>query len=165
MGRTIEVALLSGRRLSWWHREAPAEAEGVPGFIVVLELSKEEMDRRIDLRVSGMVDRGLVAEVQGLLESGYTTESPGMSGTGYREIVRYLTGEVTLEAAMDEVCHNTRRYARRQLTWFRNQIPGSAVRVDATEPVELQRDQVLAAWVASGGRVTAGDAMNQGVGT
>jgi len=165
MGRTIEVALLSGRRLSWWHREAPAEAEGVPGFIVVLELSKEEMDRRIDLRVSGMVDRGLVAEVQGLLESGYTTESPGMSGTGYREIVRYLTGEVTLEAAMDEVRHNTRRYARRQLTWFRNQVPESAVRVDATEPVELQRDQVLAAWVASGGRVPAGDAMNQGVGT
>ncbi|MDH3207339.1 MAG: tRNA (adenosine(37)-N6)-dimethylallyltransferase MiaA [Gemmatimonadota bacterium] len=165
MGRTIEVALLSGRPLSWWHREAPAEADGVPGLVVVLELSKEEMDRRIDERVSGMVDRGLVEEVQGLLEAGYTVTSPGMSGTGYREIARFLAGEVTLEGAMDDVRHNTRRYARRQLTWFRNQMPESAVRVDATEPVEVQRDQVLAAWVASGGRAPARDAINQEVGT
>ena len=149
MGRTLEIALMSGRPLSWWHREAPAEAAGVPGVVVVLDVLKEEMDRRIDDRVSGMVERGLVGEVRGLLEDGYTLESPGMSGTGYREIARYLAGAATLEAAMEEVRHNTRKYARRQLTWFRNQLPESAVRIDATEPVESQRDQVLAAWEAS----------------
>jgi tRNA dimethylallyltransferase len=157
MGRTLEVALMSGRPLSWWHREAPAEADGVPGVIAVLELAREEMDRRIDDRVSGMVERGLVEEVRGLLDAGYTPESPGMSGTGYREIACYLSGDATLEAAMEEVRHNTRKYARRQLTWFRNQLPESAVRVDATEPVESQRDQVLDAWDAS-------VRVNQGVG-
>lgn len=165
MGRTLEVALLSGRPLSWWHREAPPEAEGVPGLIAVLELSREEMDRRIDDRVSGMVERGLVDEVRALLDAGYTLESPGMSGTGYREIAAYLAGETTLEAAMAEVRHNTRRYARRQLTWFRNQLPESAVRVGAMEPVEAQRDQVLSAWEAAGGRLPSPDEINQGVGT
>jgi tRNA dimethylallyltransferase len=165
MGRAIEVALLSGRRLSWWHREAPVEAEAVPGVVVVLELSREEMDRRIDERVSGMVDRGLVDEVRRLLAAGHTTESPGMSGTGYREIARHLAGEVELEEAMEEVRHNTRKYARRQLTWFRHQMPESAIRVDATEPVEAQRDQVLVAWESAGGRLPAREGINQGAGT
>ena len=158
ISRTLEVALLSGRPLSWWHREAPAEADGVPGVIIVLELSKDEIDRRIDDRVSGMVERGLVDEVRSLLDAGYAMESPGMSGTGYREIARYLAGEATLEDAVEQVRLNTRKYARRQLTWFRNQLPDSAVRVDATEPLEAQRDQALAAWEAS-------IELNQGVGT
>ena len=165
MGRTLEVALLSGRPLSWWHREAPAEAEGVPGLVAVLDIPKDEMDRRISDRVSGMVERGLVEEVQALLAAGYTLETPGMSGTGYREIAACLAGEVTLEAAIDEVRHNSRRYARRQLTWFRNQLPESAVRVDATEPLESQREQVLEAWEASGGRLPWRDPINQEVGT
>lgn len=165
MGRTLEVALLSGRPLSWWHEAAPAEAEGVRGLVVVLELPREEMDRRIDDRVAGMVERGLVDEVGALLEAGYTLEAPGMSGTGYREIAAYLTGEVPLDAAVDEIRHNTRRYARRQLTWFRNQLPESAVHIDATDPVEEQRDRVLAAWEAAAGRLPWRQGMNQEVGT
>lgn len=112
------------------------------------------MDRRIDERVSGMVERGLVEEVRRLLDAGYALDAPGMSGTGYREIASYLAGETTLEAAVEEIRHNTRKYARRQLTWFRHQLPGSAVRVDALEPVEAQTDQVLAAWEAAGGRLS-----------
>jgi len=165
MGRTLEVALLSGRPLSWWHKEAPAQAEGIPGVVVVLDLPREEMDRRIDDRVGGMVGRGLVEEVQALLDAGYTVDSPGMSGTGYREIVRHLAGESTLDEAVEEIRRNTRRYARRQLTWFRHQLPEAAVRVDAMEPVEAQRDQVLEAWQAAGGRTPWREGMNQEVGT
>ena len=77
MGRTLEVALLSGRTLSWWHREAPAEAEGLSGLVVVLELPREEMDRRIEERVDHMIERGLVEEVRGLIVRGYTMDSPG----------------------------------------------------------------------------------------
>lgn len=162
MARTLEVALLSGRSLSWWHREAPAEAEGVDGLVVVLELPREEMDRRIDARVGTMVERGLVREVRGLLESGYGMDAPGMSGTGYREIARHLAGDASLEEAVEEIRHNTRRYARRQLTWFRNQLPESTVHVDAMEPVEVQRDRVVAAWAAAGGPSLR---INQEVGT
>jgi tRNA dimethylallyltransferase len=165
MGRTLEVALLSGRPLSWWHREAPAEAPGVPGMTVVLDLEREQMDRSIDERVSGMVERGLVEEVRGLLEAGYAPDAPGMTGTGYREIAAHLAGETTLEAAVELIRQNTRKYARRQLTWFRHQLPATALRVVATEPVESQRDRVLTAWEAAGGAMPWRDAINQEVGT
>lgn len=165
MGRTLEVALLSGRPLSWWHREAPAEAEAVPGLVVVLDLSREEMDRRIDDRVGAMVERGLVEEVRGLLAAGHTLEEPGMSGTGYPEIARHLAGETTLDEAIEEIRSNTRKYARRQLTWFRNQIPEGSVRIDAMEPVEAQRDQVIDAWESARGRLPWRDGINQEVGT
>jgi tRNA dimethylallyltransferase len=164
VSRTIEVALLSGRPLSWWHREAPAEAEGLSGLVVVLELPRDEMDRRIDERVSGMVERGLVEEVRGLLDAGYGVGAPGMTGTGYREIAAHLAGDTTLEEAVEWVRLNTRRYARRQLTWFRNQIPESAIRVDATGPARRQADRVLAAWEAAGGRTPWREGINKEVG-
>ncbi len=150
MSRTLEVALLSGVPLSTWHREAPPDGAGLPGVVVVLELPREEMDRRIDDRVSRMVERGLVDEVRGLLASGYEDEDPGMSGTGYREIAAHLRREATLEEAMDRIRHNTRRYARRQLTWFRHQLPRDAVRIDATASLDDQLDTVIGALRGAG---------------
>lgn len=141
MSRTLEVALLTGVPLSRWHRDRPSEGSGLAGAIVVLEVPRDEMDRRIDERVARMIERGLVDEVRALLDAGCSEEDPGMSGTGYREAVRYLRGDTTLEEAMDEIRRNTRRYARRQLTWLRNQLPESATRIDATLPLD---DQVAA---------------------
>jgi tRNA dimethylallyltransferase len=145
MSRTIEVALLSGIPLSRWHVEAPAEAPAVGGVVVVLELPREEMDRRIDDRVTRMVERGLLDEVRGLLEAGFDVADPGMTGTGYREVAAHLRGEQTLEDSMEEIRRNTRRYARRQLTWFRHQLPPTAVSVDATAPLSDQVDAVVGA--------------------
>lgn len=150
MSRTIEVALLSGIPLSRWHRVAPDDGPGVPGVVVVLDLPREEMDRRIDDRVQRMVDRGLVEEVRGLLAAGYGDDAPGMSGTGYREIAAHLRGEATLDEAMDLIRRNTRRYARRQLTWFRHQLPEEAVRIDATSPIEEQVGAVRSAMRRAG---------------
>jgi tRNA dimethylallyltransferase len=143
MSRAIEVALLTGVPLSRWHREAPLDAAAVHGLVVVLQVPRDETDRRIDDRVTRMVRRGLVDEVRGLLGQGYTEADPGMTGTGYREVARYLRGEATLEEAMDEIRRNTRRYARRQITWFRHQLPEGVVRVDATAPLAAQLDAVL----------------------
>ena len=149
MSRTLEVALLTGVPLSRWHRGAPAEAEAIGGTVVVLELPREEMDRRIDDRVSRMVERGLLEEVRGLLNAGYGADAPGMTGTGYLEAIRHLEGEITLEEAMEEIRGNTRRYARRQITWFRNQLPDSVLRIDATAPIADQVRLTLAAWSAA----------------
>lgn len=151
MARTIEVALLSGVPLSTWHRTAPADGRGLFGVVVVLDLGLAEMDRRIDERVGRMLERGLVEEVRALLDAGYDPDDPGMSGTGYREISAYLRGEVDLEQAADEIRRKTRRYSRRQLTWFRNQLPASAVRIDATLALERQVEVTLSAWEAAGG--------------
>jgi tRNA dimethylallyltransferase len=155
MSRTLEVALLTGVPLSRWHREAPTEADAVPGIVIVLHVPREEMDRRIDERVDRMVARGLVDEVRALLAAGYHDTDPGMSGTGYREVARHLRGEATLEEAMDEIRRNTRRYARRQLTWFRHQLP-EATRVDATLPPEAQVRALLDVLADAGLRSSGG---------
>ncbi len=146
MGRTIEVALLSGRPLSAWHRAAPPEGEALQAVVVVLELPREEMDRRIDRRVLSMIDAGLVAEVEGLLSKGLGPDAPGMTAVGYREIVKHLGGQCTLDQAVEEIRSSTRRYARRQLTWFRNQLPPHTVRVDALLPLGEQIRTVVEVW-------------------
>ena len=163
LGRTLEVALLSGRPLTWWHRSVPAEEGGLPGVVVVLDLPREEMDRRIEDRVAVMVERGLVDEVRRMLDAGYSEASPGFTGTGYREIAAHLRGEATLEEAVEQIRASTRRYARRQLTWFRNQLP-DAVRLDATLPVEGQADLALAALERAGAQVPWRQAVENEVG-
>ena len=148
LGRTIEVALLTGRPISWWHEQGEPDQEALHGLIVVLDRDREELDRRIDARVTRMAAEGLVDEVKGLLEKGYGPEDPGMSGTGYREVAAYLGGDVTLEEALDRMRSQTRQYARRQLTWFRHQLPENAMHVDTSQPVETQAAEVVAAWQA-----------------
>ncbi len=151
MSRTLEVALLTGRPLSWWHRETPAEQEPQEGVVVALELPRAELDRRIEARVATMIERGLVNEVRGLLARGFGPGAPGMTGTGYREIARHLAGACTLDDAVEEIRRNTRRYARRQVTWFRHQLPGTARRIDATRPLPDQVRLTLEAWEDAGG--------------
>ncbi len=146
LARTLEVALLTGRPLSEWHRAAGPESDALPALVVVMELTREEMDLRIDQRVSRLIARGWVNEVEGLLAAGYGPDAPGMSAVGYREIVAHVEGRTALAEAADEICRNTRRYARRQLTWFRNQLPPGAVRVDALAPGEEQIETVVEAW-------------------
>jgi len=153
MSRTLEVALLTGRPLTWWHRAAGPDGEGVPGLAAVLELPPGDLRRRIDARVGRMHERGLVDEVRELLARGYGPDDPGMSATGYREIIAHLRGERSLDEALEEIRSATRRYARRQRTWFRHQLPPQAIRVPATEPVEAQAERVLGAWEAAGGAV------------
>ncbi|MDP2954793.1 MAG: tRNA (adenosine(37)-N6)-dimethylallyltransferase MiaA [Longimicrobiales bacterium] len=146
LSRTLEVALLTGRPLSAWHRVAPPDGEGLRGVVVCLELPRDEMDRRIAARARGMVESGLLEEVRGLVARGYGPGAPGMTGTGYREVVAHLEGATTLERAVEEIAAATRRYARRQLTWLRNQLPPEAVRLDAGVPLAEQVDAVLEAW-------------------
>ncbi|MDA1096033.1 MAG: tRNA (adenosine(37)-N6)-dimethylallyltransferase MiaA [Chloroflexi bacterium] len=146
MGRTIEVALLTGRPLSWWHERGPNDREPLSGMIVVLDMDREELDRRIDARVTRMAADGLVDEVRGLLEKGYRPDDPGMSGTGYREVAAYLGGEMTLAEALDRMRSQTRQYARRQLTWFRHQLPENVMHVDTSQPLEVQASRVIEGW-------------------
>jgi len=146
MTRTLEVALLTGRPLSWWHQNAGVEAPGVPGIVLVLTVPREEMDRRIDARVDRMLEGGLVDEVTRLLEAGFGPTDPGMSGTGYRDVAGYLAGDTTLEAALESMRIQTRQYARRQLTWFRHQLPADTPVLDAMAPLEAQVARVRVIW-------------------
>ena len=151
MGRTIEIALLTGRPLSWWHRNAKPSQAGVPGAGVLLRLPKEELHRRIHDRTEGMFEKGLVEEVRGLLAAGYTGDDPGLSGTGYREVIAFIEGETTLEETKRRVRIATRQYARRQRTWFRNQLPAAFLRLEALRPLDELTREIAAAWCRASG--------------
>jgi tRNA dimethylallyltransferase len=131
--RALELPLLTGRPLTWWQTEAPPEDEPLRPRVFVLDLPRERLYAAIDARVDEMVGNGLVEEVRGLLDAGYDERSPGMNATGYVELIPALRGEISLDEALERVRKNTRAYARRQLTWFRHQLPEEAVWLDATK--------------------------------
>lgn len=147
--RALELPLLTGRPLSWWHRNAPPEAPPLDPLVFVLDPPRERLYAAIDQRVTQMVEAGLVGEVRSLLAAGYREGDPGMNATGYAELLPYLRGERILDAAVDLVRKNTRAYARRQLTWFRHQLPIGAVWLDATGPLDELVDEVVQRWEAN----------------
>lgn len=152
--RSVEVALLTGRPLSWWQSEIDPDHEPISGMVILLDPPREALYETINKRVGEMVRGGLVEEVEGLLEAGYGAEDPGMTGAGYREIIRHLLGDLTLEEATDEIRRSHRRYARRQTTWFRHQLPQDTVTLHGMTPKEEWAERVLEAWYeASGGYV------------
>lgn len=146
LSRTLEIALLSGRALSWWHAHAPAGEVPLSAAVALVELPREELDRRIDERVGRMLEGGLIEEVKGLLARGCAPDDPGMTGVGYREVVSLLAGEIGPDDAADQIRRATRAYARRQQTWFRHQLPEPIIRVDGLAPMEERVRPVVDAW-------------------
>ena len=144
--RRLEVALLTGRTLEWWHAHAPPASPGIAAAVFVLELPRSELNARIDARVHAMVAAGLLEEVRGLVRRGYDEAAPGMNATGYIELLRHLAGETTLEDAVAQIQTHTRRFARRQATWFRHQLPAAAVRLDARADSAALAGRVVAEW-------------------
>ncbi len=84
-----------------------------------LSVKREVLNERIDARVDAMIKEGIVCEVEHILAMGYGPDSPGLATIGYREIVEYLSGHIELDDAVFLIKRNTRRYAKRQMTWFR----------------------------------------------
>lgn len=117
--RALEVFRLTGLPLSHRqerHRFADCPYESVK---VVLFRDRKELYRRIDLRVHAMMDQGFLGEVEGLLRMGYGPGLKSMQSLGYSQLVRHLSGECSLDEAVSRIQRETRRYAKRQLTWFR----------------------------------------------
>jgi tRNA dimethylallyltransferase len=146
LARVIEVVVLTGRPLTWWHRNAPALAPAIDPMIFVLDLPRDLLYRGIEERVDRMIEQGLVREVQALLDAGYDERDPGMNATGYIELIPYLRGERSLDEAVALVKAATRRYARRQHTWLRHQLLARARRLDARASTTQLADAIVHAW-------------------
>jgi len=119
--RAIEVALLTGRSLSWWQREA-RETGVMRSWYIHLTLPRDVLQRRIAERVDRMLAAGFVDEVRGVLASGVAPDAPGLDAVGYREVVALVDGRLPGRELRDAIVVATRRYAKRQETWFRNQL-------------------------------------------
>ncbi|MFO7264139.1 MAG: tRNA (adenosine(37)-N6)-dimethylallyltransferase MiaA [Bacillaceae bacterium G1] len=119
--RALEVQELTGVPFSRWRQQ---QAEQQPWYDVLtigLWMERSLLYERINRRVDRMLEQGLVEEVAGLLAKGYDESLPSMQGLGYKEIIAYLKGRWTLEQAVAELKKRTRRFAKRQYTWFRRQ--------------------------------------------
>jgi tRNA dimethylallyltransferase len=143
--RAVEVSLLTGRSLSWWQREAQSRGTVDPWY-VVLTVPRAVLHQRITQRAEEMVRRGLIEEVAAVLSEGHPAHAPGLDGIGIREAVEYLHGKRTRESVAEAIAAGTRRYAKRQETWFRHQLAGPVLALDATRGANRLADEIAAAW-------------------
>lgn len=118
--RALEVYLETGETITEHNRKTQAVPPRYSPLWLGLDFARRgELYRRIDLRVGLMLEQGLVEEIRGLLADGIPEKATAMQAIGYKEFVDALDGRCTIEEAADQVRQSSRRYAKRQLTWFR----------------------------------------------
>lgn len=119
--RAIEYYQLNGEKIST-HNDREKQKNSPYKFkYYCLNMDRKLLYERINKRVDIMVENGLVEEVKSLLNMGYSKNLVSMQGIGYKEIILYLEGNITLEEAVEMIKQETRRFAKRQLTWFRRE--------------------------------------------
>lgn len=140
--RALDVWMQTGKPFSSFHSD---EAFTLPEHTAVFGMlwDRNTLYARINARVDEMIQKGLVEEVKSLLEKGYSQELQPMNAVGYREIITYLEGKWPLEKAIEKIKTNTRRYAKRQLTWFRRWdfitwLPAQSKKIEELKEILLQ---------------------------
>jgi tRNA dimethylallyltransferase len=147
--RVVEVALLTGRRLSALQLSAPAVGSGYTPWHAVLTLPRPILAERIAARTQRMLESGLVDEVQRVLAAGVPNDAPGLDTLGYGEVISMLEGRLQAADLAEAISAATRRYAKRQETWFRHQLREPVAWLDASgEPAALA-NEVLARYRAA----------------
>ena len=116
--RACEIHLVSGKNMSWWQSRPRDAMTGYRWLKLGIDMPRELLYQKINLRVELMFDNGLLDETRRLLEI-YPATCPAFKAIGYRQAAEYLAGRVTLAQAVESTQMESRRYAKRQLTWFR----------------------------------------------
>ena len=117
--RALEVYELTGTPMSELQQQWHPEKQRYPFIAFGLTMPRALLYRRIEQRVDVMLANGLIAEVESLLRADYARDSVALQSFGYRELIAYLDGDCTYMEAISQLKQNTRRFAKRQLTWFR----------------------------------------------
>lgn len=117
--RALDVWMQTGRPFSSFHSDD--NTISVPGDMTVFGLQRDRQNLydRINRRVDQMFEQGFLEEVRTILEMGYTLDAPGLNTVGYKEVIAHLNGAMSRERMIKEMKKQTRRYAKRQLSWFR----------------------------------------------
>jgi tRNA dimethylallyltransferase len=116
--RALEVFHLTGRSILEHHEEYERNLD-FQFLQFGLNWQRDVLYRNIEKRVDEMIESGLVDEVKSILQMGYSKDLNSLNTVGYKEIILHLSGEISLERAVELIKRNTRRYAKRQMTWFR----------------------------------------------
>jgi tRNA dimethylallyltransferase len=117
--RALEVYQLTGKPISEWQREHAFRESAFSTLKIGLDRPRAELYDRINQRCDQMIEAGLVQEVKGLFDEGYSNRLNSLRSVGYRHTALFLMGRMGLEEAVDLMKRDTRRLAKRQLTWFR----------------------------------------------
>lgn len=117
--RALEVYHETGKPMSYFNKNFREKTDKYNLVMVGLNTDRAKLYSRIEKRVDKMIEEGLIEEVKNLLNMGYSRELTSMQAIGYKEIISYLYGEIDLEEAIEILKRNTRRFAKRQLTWFK----------------------------------------------
>ncbi len=133
--RALEVYELTGIPMSEHQQQWQSENQRYPFNAFGLTLPRELLYHRIEQRVDIMLANGLITEVESLLTAGYSRETYALQSFGYRELIEYLDGKCTYVEAIKQLKQNTRRFAKRQLTWFRKDTRIEWVDRDSTPDV------------------------------
>jgi tRNA dimethylallyltransferase len=122
--RALEVIMATGRSLTEWHRDGMKPAvEPERALKIFLDVDRAELYRRIDVRFDAMLGAGALDEVRALERRRLAPALPALKAHGVPWLLRHLRGEIDLAAAAAEAKRDTRRYSKRQATWFRHQLP------------------------------------------
>lgn len=141
--RAVEVIRLTGKPFSAQRADWKVRAEPPPLFFG-LTRSSSDLQRRINVRVDEMFERGVVAETEQLLKLGLANNRTAMQALGYRQVVEHLNGTHTLEQTIELVKIRTRQFAKRQMTWFRRQMRLNWVQVEPGESAEVISGKIAA---------------------
>lgn len=139
--RALEVAL-SGKKMNDFSNDLKFNDKYEP-IIIVLNRDREHLYQRINKRVDIMMESGLIKEVKKLLSMGYTKDMISMQGIGYKEIIKYLEGEYELDEAIEIIKRDSRRYAKRQLTWFRRYENAKWFDLDSYTDSKVLQDDII----------------------
>lgn len=119
--RALQVYEGTGKPFSYYKNNKQGR-DSEKTLYIGLEIERKELYEKINLRVDHMIDSGFVEEVQNLLDMGFNAQLKSMNSIGYSEIFSYLSGDCSLDEAIRKMKYETRRYAKRQLTWFKRNI-------------------------------------------
>ena len=126
--RALEVFYLTGKPISHFHQEGK-NGKNYSFFIICIHRSREELYKKIDERVEKIIERGLIEEIEALMQKfndsnlkSNLNKFNSMQGLGYKQILMYLQGSISKEEAIEMIKQKTRNFAKRQISWFKNQI-------------------------------------------
>ncbi len=119
--RALEFYKKTGKQISKHNEEERAKTSPYNFAYFVLNNSRDVLYDRIDRRVDIMLENGLVDEVKSLMDQGYTRDMVSMQGLGYKEIIDYLSGDISYDEAVYILKRDTRHFAKRQITWFKRE--------------------------------------------
>ncbi|UPA28906.1 tRNA (adenosine(37)-N6)-dimethylallyltransferase MiaA [Terrisporobacter glycolicus] len=139
--RALEVCL-DGKKMQDFSNDLRYNEEYLP-IIIVLNRDREILYNRINKRVDIMMESGLIEEVKKLLSMGYDKNLISMQGIGYKEIIKYLEGEYTLDEAVEIIKRDSRRYAKRQITWFKRYKDSEWFDLEKYDNMELLKEDIM----------------------